>query len=88
MPRRRRIKWYVGAACVVGAVAVSGGVALANAPAGPSLHSSSGGSGPGTVSGPNGEFVPGKGAVPPSPPAGSTSYGSKASGSGMTVTSH
>jgi hypothetical protein len=89
MPRRiTGMKWYVAVLGVVAAAAVSGGVAFAQSQSGPSLHSSTSGAGPGTVSGPNGQFVPANGSTPPAAPAGSTAYGSKVSGSGKVVRSH
>lgn len=88
MPGRRRIKRYVASACVVAAAALSGGVALAQSQSGPSLHSSTTGSGPGTVSGPSGQFVPGNASTPPTAPAGSTTYSSRESGSGKVTKSY
>jgi hypothetical protein len=84
----RRMKWYAGSVSVVAVAAVSVGVALAQTQSGPSLHSSSGGSGPGTQSGPEGQFEPRSGEGPPAAPAGSTTYSSKGSPSGRVVKSH
>jgi hypothetical protein len=55
---------------------------------GPSYSSGPKGSGPGTVSGPDGQFVQANGSAPPAAPAGSTAYGSSASGSGKVVKSY
>lgn len=87
MPRRSRLKWYVGAGCAAAVLAASGGVALA-AQSGPSYSSGPSVSGPGTVSGPEGHFVQASGSGAPAAPAGSTTYSSKASGSGKTTKSH
>lgn len=88
MPRRISRKYYVGAVGVLAVVAASSGIALAQAQSGPSNSSGPSGSEPGTVSGPNGQFVPDNGSAPPAAPAGSTSYSSKGSGTGKTVKSH
>lgn len=89
MPRRiGRIKWYVGAACVAGAVAATSAMALAQGQSAPSQTSSHSGAGPGTVNGPDGQFVPGSANTAPTAPAGSTTHSSKASGSGRAVKSY
>jgi hypothetical protein len=86
MLRKGKIKWYLGGACVLVAVAVPSAVAFAatngQTATTPSLHSpTSPGSGPGTVDG-DGAFVPSKGSAAPAAPAGSTSHSWSGTGNG------